>query len=103
VALDWSLDELVGFFLAGEAPNQYVLRHEPVWLELRGSRGELWLNRLRKGDYVFRQAVANGSSLGCAVELAISADECFEPGRATLAMLHAGLVTEVMQSQGGEP
>ena len=102
VALDWSLDELVRFFLAGEAPNQYVLRHEPVWLELRGCRGDLWVNRLMKGDYVFRDAIAGGSTLECAAELAAGADESFEPGRATLAMLHGGLVAEVMLAEGGD-
>jgi hypothetical protein len=44
VALDWPLDELIRFHLSGDAPNQFALRHEPVWLELRACRGELWLN-----------------------------------------------------------
>ena len=96
MALDWSLDELAKFFLAGEAPDQYVLRREPVWLELRGCRAELWLNRLTKGEYVFRQAVSDGRTLECAAELAADVDESFELGHATLAMLHAGLVSEVM-------
>lgn len=95
VALDWSLDELARFYLAGEAPNQYELRHEPVWLELRGCRGELWLNRLPKGDYVFRQAVADGATLRHAAECAVRADEDFEPGAGMLAMLHECLVTGV--------
>jgi Putative DNA-binding domain len=102
LVLDWSLDELFAFYLSGRAPDQYALRHEPVWLELRGSRGELWLNRLTKSDHVFRQALARGSTLGRAAELATRADEGFEPGHATLAMLHAGLVTEVMAVEGGE-
>ena len=100
LALDWSLDELARFFLAGEAPNQYTLRHEPVWLELRGCRGELWLNRLTKGEYAFRRAVAGGSTLECAAELAADADESFEAGGATLALLHAGLISEVMVEGG---
>jgi hypothetical protein len=102
VALDWSLDELVRFFLAGEAPDQYELRHEPVWLELRGCRGELSLNRLTKGDYVFRRAVAEGGTLECSAELAAGADESFEPGRAVLALLHGGLVTEVTSAGDGD-
>jgi hypothetical protein len=102
VALDWSLDELIRFYLAGDAPNQYELRHEPVWLELRGCRGELWLNRLPKGDYVFRQAVADGATLGHAVEFAVRADEDFEPGAGLLAMLHECLVTEVAHAEGSE-
>lgn len=102
LVLDWSLDELFAFYLSGQAPDQYALRHEPVWLEVRGCRGELWLNRLTKGDHVFRQALARGSTLGRAAEVATGADEGFEPGRAALAMLHAGLITEVMASEGGE-
>jgi len=43
--LDWSLDELVTFFLSDRAPEAYVLRAETVWLELRGARGELSLQR----------------------------------------------------------
>lgn len=102
LALDWSLDELAKFFLAGEAPNQYTLRHEPVWLELRGCRGELWLNRLTKGEYAFRQAVVDGSTLECASELAAGADENFEPAVATLAILDAGLVSAVILAEGGD-
>jgi hypothetical protein len=43
--VDWSLDELFGFFLSGHAPDAYVLRAETVWLELRGARGELSIQR----------------------------------------------------------
>lgn len=100
--VDWSLDELIRFYLAGDAPHQYTLRSEPVWLELRGCRGELWLNRLTRGDYEFRHALANGSTLGRAAEFAVGADENFDPGRAVLALLHAGLVTGVNQADGGE-
>jgi Putative DNA-binding domain len=103
VALDWSLDELIRFYLAGDAPNQYALRNEPVWLELRGCRGDLWLNRLTRSDYVFRLALADGSTLERAAELAVRADESFEPGRAVLAMLRAGLLTSVKpQAEGAE-
>jgi hypothetical protein len=43
--LDWSLDELMTFFLSDQAPDAYTLRTETVWLELRGARGELSLDR----------------------------------------------------------
>jgi hypothetical protein len=103
VTLDWSVDELMRFYLAGDAPSQYELRNEPVWLEMRGCRGELWLNRLTRADFTFRQAIAGGSTLAGAADLAGECDEGFAPGRATLAMLHAGLVTEVTQARGDEP
>jgi hypothetical protein len=102
VALDWSLDDLITFYLSGEAPDRYELRSERVWLELRGCRGELWLNRLTRGDYVFRQVLADGCTVGCAAELAVGADEGFEPGRAMRAMLDAGLVARIVQARGDE-
>jgi hypothetical protein len=43
--LDWSLDELMMFFLSDRAPDAYVLRAETIWLVLRGARGELSLER----------------------------------------------------------
>lgn len=43
--LDWSLDELMTFFLSDQAPDAYVLRAETVWVELRGARGEVSLRR----------------------------------------------------------
>jgi hypothetical protein len=102
VTLDWSLDEVIGLYLAGDAPKQYELRHEPVWLELRGCRGELWLNRLTKGNYVFRQAVAGGATLGHAAEFAVTADADFEPGASLRGMLHECLVTGVTRAEAGE-
>jgi hypothetical protein len=102
IALDWPLDELFQFYLSGSAPNRYALRRDAVWLELRGSRGELWFTRLTKGDYEFRHALANRVAMGHAAELAVRVDESVDPGRALLAMLHAGLVTGLTYAEGGE-
>jgi hypothetical protein len=102
VALDWPLDELIQFYLSGNAPHQYELRSEAVWLELRGSRGELWFTRLTKGHYEFRHALANGATLRRAAELATGNDESFDPGSALLAMLDAGLVAGLSPDQGHE-
>lgn len=44
--LDWSLDELMAIFLTENAPEQFALRREDVWLEIRGLRGELRMTRL---------------------------------------------------------
>ena len=101
VTLDWSLDELIGFYLSGEAPEQYSLRNESVWLEVRGCRGELWMNRLTKSDYVFREAVGEGRTLNCAAEMAAGTDESFDAGRATLAMLQGGLICGLMWPEDG--
>jgi Putative DNA-binding domain len=49
--LDWSLDELIGVYLADSAPNAFALRHEEVWLEVRGLRGTLEMHRLATDDF----------------------------------------------------
>jgi hypothetical protein len=56
IHLDWSLDELIGFYLADTAPDEYALRHEDVWLEMRGLRGELHMNRLTGEEFARRVA-----------------------------------------------
>jgi hypothetical protein len=50
--LEWSLDELMGVYLGDCAPEQFVLRCEDIWLEIRGSRGTVELNRLTVDDFL---------------------------------------------------
>jgi hypothetical protein len=52
--LDWSLDELIGVFLADSAPDAFALRQEDVWLEIRGLRGTLGMHRLAMDDFLAR-------------------------------------------------
>jgi hypothetical protein len=52
--LDWTLDELIGFYLTDTAPDKYALRQEDVWLEIRGLRGELRMNRLTGEEFARR-------------------------------------------------
>lgn len=59
--LDWTLDELIGFYLTDAAPDEYALRQEDVWLEVRGLRGELQLNRLTSEDFARRVARSTGA------------------------------------------
>jgi len=59
--LHWSLDELIGVYLSDSAPDQFSLRHEDVWLEIRGLRGSLELHRLAPDDFLRR---ASGQSAG---------------------------------------
>jgi hypothetical protein len=54
IHLDWTLDELIGFYLRDSAPNEYALRQEDVWLEIRGLRGELQTNRLTGEEFARR-------------------------------------------------
>jgi hypothetical protein len=50
--LDWSLDELIGVYLSDTAPDAFPLRHEDVWLEVRGLRGILEMQRLTLDDFL---------------------------------------------------
>jgi hypothetical protein len=59
--LDWTLDELIGFYLTDTAPDEYALRQEDVWLEIRGLRGELQLNRLTSEEFARRVARSTGA------------------------------------------
>jgi putative DNA-binding protein len=59
--LDWSLDELIGVYLADSAPDAFALRHEDVWLEVRGLRGTLEMHRLTMDDFLKR---ATGHPVG---------------------------------------
>jgi hypothetical protein len=54
--LDWALDELIGMYLTDSAPDQFALRQEDVWLEIRGLRGELQMNRLIREEFARRVA-----------------------------------------------
>lgn len=54
--LDWALDELIGLYLTDIAPDRFFLRQEAVWLEVRGLRGEVQMNRLTMDDFARRVA-----------------------------------------------
>jgi hypothetical protein len=56
VHLDWALDELIGLYLTDTAPDEYALRHEDVWLEIRGLRGELQMTRLTREEFACQVA-----------------------------------------------
>ena len=56
IHLDWALDELIGLYLTDTAPDAYALRQEDVWLEIRGLRGALQMNRLTSEEFARRVA-----------------------------------------------
>jgi hypothetical protein len=56
VHLDWALDELIALYLTDTAPDEYALRHEDVWLEIRGLRGELQMTRLTREEFACQVA-----------------------------------------------
>ncbi|MEZ5889842.1 MAG: DNA-binding domain-containing protein [Xanthobacteraceae bacterium] len=89
------VDDLMKLYLMDAAPEQYTLSAAEVWLEICGARGAIRFNRLERGEFLFRQAVASGTSLGSAAERALEADESFDIGAALQRFVMDGLVTEI--------
>jgi len=91
----WPVDELMRYFLTGSAPDQLEFELSDVWLEIRGARGGVRINRLEEGEFLFRRAISGGLSIGVAAERALESDAGFEPGRALAGIFAAGLVAEI--------
>jgi len=95
----WPLDELMAFYLSGTAPDSYQLREQPVWLEVRGSRGELSIQRLACSEFAFRRALLHGSTLGDAAMAAADVDPTFSPLTAIPRLLGTGLVARIRATE----
>jgi hypothetical protein len=52
----WAVDELIGLYLSDNEPERFVLQPGDVWLEVRGNRGELQMNRLSEAEFKVRAA-----------------------------------------------
>jgi hypothetical protein len=94
----WAVDELMTMYLTGSAPSRYELTQADVWVEVRGVRGEFQWNRLTKEDFMFRQSLSQGLSIGEAAERALDINADFDPGCALGSILTEGLVTAVRQN-----
>ena len=93
--VDWALDRLISLYLTDSQPDTYSLEPGDGWLELRGARGQLHMNRMTRGGFAFRAAVAAGAPLGDAAMTAVEADPAFDAGQAVTSLLSEGLVTSV--------
>ena len=93
--LGWGLDRLISLYLTDSEPASYALDVNDTWLELRGVRGDLRMNRLTRGEFTFRAALLAGIALGDAAIAAMEMDPGFDPGAALMALLSEGLVAAV--------
>lgn len=100
---DWPVDELMQLFLSDTAPDSFTLDQGEVWLELRGSRGTFGLSRLPPGDFAFRSALADGSTVGVAAHAAFQIDDGFDLAAAFSAVIANGLITAVATAGGQRP
>jgi hypothetical protein len=91
----WPVDELLEAYLTDAAPERFEMERGSIYLEVRGSRGEVDVRRLSPGDFTFRTKVTAGTCLGHAVEHAGQLDPGFDPRRAFLTLVNEGLVTSI--------
>jgi len=96
-AADWPVDDLMKLYLAESAPEYLSFEPDAVWLEIRGARGEFSLTRLSPGEFLFRQSIREGNSIGAAVERALAADANFDARAAMAWLVTSGLVTGIGQ------
>jgi hypothetical protein len=97
----WPVDELMKLYLAEAAPDQFSLIAEDVRLEVRGARGEFRFSRLDAGEFIFREAVRQGRSIGEAAELALESEAGFDPGRTLTRLVGEGLATAIVRGATG--
>lgn len=101
--IDWSIDELIAFYLSGDMPERYTLRRERAFLELRGSRGDVSLRRIDAGTFVFRLELRVGKPLGEAAAAALATDGAFDIGEAAVSLVSDQLITAVLLPREGRP
>ena len=89
----WDVDNLIRLYLTDSAPDRFALQSGDVWIELRGARGELQMNRLERTSFAFRGALSAGQSLGDAAVSALDLDATFDAGQALTTLVTDGLVT----------
>jgi hypothetical protein len=88
----WAIDDLMRLYLTDSAPDRFVLHDGGVWIELRGARGELQMNRLDCSTFAFRAALSAGQALGNAASSALDLDAAFDAGGALAALIADRLV-----------
>jgi Putative DNA-binding domain len=91
----WPVDDLIKQYLSGAAPERYVFDPTDVHLEIRGARGEFNIERLDMSEFLFRSAIAGGTTIGAAAERALDTEATFDPGHALLRLVSAGLVIAI--------
>lgn len=98
VAAEWPVDELMKLYLAESAPEYLSFEPAALWLEIRGARGEFSMARHTHGEFLFRQSIHAGNSIGAAAERALDNDANFDPGTALASLVTSGLTTGIRKN-----
>ena len=92
---DWPVDDVFALYVGDTAPEQLVLEPAPTWMQVRGARGTFQIDRLSEGEFLFRQVIVNGTSIGDAAARALARVSQFKPGDALAALFADQLVTAI--------
>lgn len=96
--MSWRIDELMKLYVTETAPERFELSPADVWVELRGARGEFHFSRLDAAEFIFRKSILERRLIGDAAECALDSNAAFDPGRALVALICAGLVVAITRS-----
>jgi hypothetical protein len=88
----WPVDDLLKAYLTDSAPGLFEMDPGSVYIEVRGARGDVRLDRLSLADFTFRTALFGLRSLGEAFDRSLQADPGFDPSEAFFTLLTDGLV-----------
>ena len=91
----WPVDELIGLYVSGNAPERLAFDPADVWLEVRGARGDFTINRLDNATWAFRSELADGRPLATAIGAASATGATFDPGAALAQLFADNLVTAI--------
>jgi hypothetical protein len=95
----WPVDKLLDTYLAEARPERFAFEPGDVNLEIHGSRGEFRINRLGAAEFIFRQSVSLGRSIGDAAVAALETDGSFDPSDALRLLLTSALIAGIDQDR----
>jgi len=95
LSTSWPVDELMELYLSETVPERFELSPAQVNIEVRGARGEFHWNRLDPAEATFRKAISEGHSIGDSAESALEVNDRFDPGKALVALVNAGLIQAI--------
>ena len=95
LATSWPVDTLLDLYLTETAPDSLEFEPNSRWLEISGSRGDVRVVRLPKAEFVFREALRDGRTLGRSAESALRCDPQFDLKEAIGSLAGSGLMVGV--------
>lgn len=88
----WAVDDLLKLYLTESAPARFNLPSGTFSIEVRGSRGDLYIDRVEPAAALFREGIGEGRTIGESAGRVLERDPGFDTGRALIELVALGLV-----------